>query len=115
MNIFDLAGVDLLIAVEGAAADGFDFALESPRSRFCDLSPMKCPSAKRISRCAASRDHVGCATGLRGNDEKPGAIGLSVGAVVRRRNATKCAGKNRHHRYAQASRHDCPHYKSAPR
>ena len=30
MNIFDLAGVDLLIPVEGAAADGFDFALGKP-------------------------------------------------------------------------------------
>ena len=30
MNILDLAGVDLLIAVEGAAADGFDFALQKP-------------------------------------------------------------------------------------
>ena len=51
-------------------------------SRFCVRNPMKWPSAKRISRCARQAATMSdAATGLRGNDQKPGAIGLSVSAV----------------------------------
>src|SRR4029077_1249054 len=60
MNIFDLAGVDLLIPVEGAAADRFDFALDKPHFALLRPQPHEVAVGKTdLEMRAASRDDVG--------------------------------------------------------
>src|SRR5262249_39415211 len=100
MNVPDLAGVRLLVAVERAAADTFDFALDESEVALLRAKPDEMAVGKAdLEVGAARREHFGWRHGLArispetGRDWTFGQRGL-----CRCGRAAKRAGENYHRR-----------------